>query len=341
MSKGTSVSCGNAKNMRQTSRTPPTLDSRAGGTFRAAQLPNQHRDTQTRASQQIRSRNNPPSPPVNYILTTPRHHINPHSTFNFSPRSRAAPVLPVQLGLPHVRPMDPSNDNGIQVGIPHQRKPLHPMPLRGTTQNLVSEEIRTLRAKKAVLQVQPETGQFLSRLFLVPKKDGSQRPVINLKPLNQFIQKQKFRSETDSGPASEEGLDDLDRPERRVPVCSNIPTTQEVSQVSMERFSVRVPVPTVRIDQSLYQAPQTSYGPPTTERDPLYNLPGRYASHGTVQGRVTETDPGHTHAFPTLGVSNQLGQISACSHPDDRKPGSSDKLCFNDNITTRYLKRRS
>ena len=38
----------------------------------------------------------------------------------------------------------------------------------------------------------------------------------------------------------------------------------------MEGFSVRVPVPTVRIDQcsqSLYQAPQTSYGPPTTERD--------------------------------------------------------------------------
>ena len=60
---------------------------------------------------------------------------------------------------------------------------------------MVSEEIRKLSAKKAVLQVQLETGQFLSRLFLVPQKDSSQRPVINLKPLNQFIQKQKFKME--------------------------------------------------------------------------------------------------------------------------------------------------
>lgn len=81
------------------------------------------------------------------------------------------------------------------IGTPNQHKPPHPMPLGETKQNLVSEEIRKLSAKKAVLQVQPKTGQFLSRLFLVPKKDGSQRPVINLKPLNQFIQKQKFKME--------------------------------------------------------------------------------------------------------------------------------------------------
>lgn len=35
----------------------------------------------------------------------------------------------------------------------------------------------------------------MSQLFLVPKKDGSQRPVINLKPLNLFIKKQKFKME--------------------------------------------------------------------------------------------------------------------------------------------------
>ena len=29
----------------------------------------------------------------------------------------------------------------------------------------------------------------------MPKKDGSQRPVINLKPLNRFIGKQKFKME--------------------------------------------------------------------------------------------------------------------------------------------------
>lgn len=45
------------------------------------------------------------------------------------------------------------------------------------------------------MEVQPEKGQILSQLFLVPEKDGSQRSVINLKPLNHFIQKQKSKTE--------------------------------------------------------------------------------------------------------------------------------------------------
>ena len=37
---------------------------------------------------------------------------------------------------------------------------------------------------------------FYSRIFLAPKKGGKWRPVINLKPLNQFIKKQKFKMAT-------------------------------------------------------------------------------------------------------------------------------------------------
>ena len=54
----------------------------------------------------------------------------------------------------------------------------------------MSEEIKKLCAYQAVKEVQHTAGQFLSQLFLVPKKDGSQCPVINLKPLNYLIQKQ-------------------------------------------------------------------------------------------------------------------------------------------------------
>lgn len=35
----------------------------------------------------------------------------------------------------------------------------------------------------------------MSQLFLVPKKDGSRRPVINLRSLNMLIRKQKFKME--------------------------------------------------------------------------------------------------------------------------------------------------
>ena len=60
---------------------------------------------------------------------------------------------------------------------------------------MVSEEVEKLLLKQAVKQVQDIPSQFLSNLFLVPKKDGSLRPVINLKPLNHYVRKQKFKME--------------------------------------------------------------------------------------------------------------------------------------------------
>ena len=41
----------------------------------------------------------------------------------------------------------------------------------------------------------PCTRGFLSRIFLVPKQDGSQRPVINLRQLNQFVVWKHFNME--------------------------------------------------------------------------------------------------------------------------------------------------
>lgn len=61
---------------------------------------------------------------------------------------------------------------------------------------IVTEEIEKLEAKGAIKKVDPVDGQFVSNLFLVPKKDGSLRPVINLKKLNLFIQYQHFKQET-------------------------------------------------------------------------------------------------------------------------------------------------
>ena len=49
---------------------------------------------------------------------------------------------------------------------------------------LVEEEIQTLLTKQAVVLAHLCEDQFISRLFLVRKKDGSHQPVINLKPLN-------------------------------------------------------------------------------------------------------------------------------------------------------------
>ena len=65
----------------------------------------------------------------------------------------------------------------------------------GQEDTLIEEEIQSMLDKGAISMVQPVDRQFVSPLFLVPKKDGSQRPVINLKKLNQFVEYQHFKME--------------------------------------------------------------------------------------------------------------------------------------------------
>lgn len=61
---------------------------------------------------------------------------------------------------------------------------------------VLSEEIKEMLDKKAIEQADPTTPGFYSTFFLVPKKDGGFRPILNLRPLNQFIKYTKFRMET-------------------------------------------------------------------------------------------------------------------------------------------------
>ena len=58
----------------------------------------------------------------------------------------------------------------------------------------MEEEVGSLLRKGAIEH--EETLEFFSYLFLVPKKEGGRRPVINLKPLNQYIRKKPFRMTT-------------------------------------------------------------------------------------------------------------------------------------------------
>ena len=57
---------------------------------------------------------------------------------------------------------------------------------------LLDIEIKSMLAKRAIVQVSREEAVghpgFFSHLFLVPKKDGSWRPIIDLSALNKFIQ---------------------------------------------------------------------------------------------------------------------------------------------------------
>ena len=62
---------------------------------------------------------------------------------------------------------------------------------------LLKQAVTDLLQKEAIEIVEnPDTPGFYSRLFLVPKRDGGFRPIIDLKPLNAFLTKEKFKMET-------------------------------------------------------------------------------------------------------------------------------------------------
>lgn len=69
-----------------------------------------------------------------------------------------------------------------------------------STKNLdiLNLEINSLLEKGAIekVPVKERMTGFYSTLFLVPKKNGQMRPVINLKPLNQYLRKQHFKMDT-------------------------------------------------------------------------------------------------------------------------------------------------
>ena len=82
------------------------------------------------------------------------------------------------------------------ISEPHQGAPPHTPQYSSEQHQLIEEEVRALLQKGAVSKIQRgNQAGFYSNLFLVPQKDGGQRPVINLKPLNQFLQAEHFKME--------------------------------------------------------------------------------------------------------------------------------------------------
>jgi len=59
----------------------------------------------------------------------------------------------------------------------------------------IEQEIAEMLQKGAIQVVSPLKGEFISTVFLVKKKDGGNRPVINLKQLNSFVVYQHFKME--------------------------------------------------------------------------------------------------------------------------------------------------
>ena len=75
----------------------------------------------------------------------------------------------------------PFHSKSFQSKIPSQPR------VSQEGEELVKLEVKEMLKKGAIRKFQPSKGEFVSNLFLVKKKDGGQRSVINLKQLNSYI----------------------------------------------------------------------------------------------------------------------------------------------------------
>ena len=82
------------------------------------------------------------------------------------------------------------------IANPRQDSPPKPIMFAAYLSRMISDKICELELKSAIQKVDLQPDQFISQIFLVPKKDGGQRPVVKLKPLNRLIARYKFKMQS-------------------------------------------------------------------------------------------------------------------------------------------------
>ena len=83
--------------------------------------------------------------------------------------------------------------------IPFQEHPIlspDPVLFQQPLSQHLEEEVASLLSKGAVEEIIPECPGYYSRIFLVPKKNGKLRLIIDLSVLNHFVHSQTFKIET-------------------------------------------------------------------------------------------------------------------------------------------------
>ena len=112
---------------------------------------------------------------------------SPSSSFKILTPTQRSPT-PLLVKLNRIT-SDPWILEGYQlelVGFPYQDFMPSPPCWSGMNRPLIIDKVEKLIRKQAISLVTPVAGQFLSHIFTVPKKDSSQRLVVNLRPPNHF-----------------------------------------------------------------------------------------------------------------------------------------------------------
>ena len=82
------------------------------------------------------------------------------------------------------------NAHPTQHQIPHQ------ITFSDTEQRIIDAEITKLLEKGVIISCESEQGEYISTVFVRPKKDGNYSMILNLKQLNSFVEYHYFKMDT-------------------------------------------------------------------------------------------------------------------------------------------------
>ena len=183
----------------------------------------------------------------------------------------------------------------------------------------LEEEVTSLLQKGAVEEIQPETPGFYSWIFLVPKKIGKLRLIIDLFTFNKYVFVQSFRMETE---ASEEwhlskrlgifiGLDG------RLFACPDSSKVTQIPSFHSKRPSVSFQSAPIRsFDQPLHShSPHDSHCNLSKEKS--YNsssLSRRLVVEKSISSNSVGTQTFHNSANHMFGTDLQSRIIRSDSH---------------------------
>uniref|UniRef100_A0A8D0H863 Lamina-associated polypeptide 2 alpha C-terminal domain-containing protein n=1 Tax=Sphenodon punctatus TaxID=8508 RepID=A0A8D0H863_SPHPU len=196
----------------------------------------------------------------------------------------------------------------IELSSPPPNK-LLPSPVSNRPQKhqAMLQEIHQLHSIGAIELVPPEQQRqgFYSILFLVPKKSGEWRAVLDLKCLNRRVRKRRFCMETqDNLPSNlQRRLDGLPRPKGSIPSRAHSQQTPEVAQIRLQREPLAVNGPAIWPSLSsthLHQGTGAVDSEPPLAGRPRTPIPGQPSNPLLLQGEgskgcpVDDCIPDHT-----------------------------------------------
>ncbi len=167
--------------------------------------------------------------------------------------------------------------------------------VQGENARVLRSEVMTLLEKGAIEMVSPALSEsgFYSRYFLIPKKDGGLRPILDLRRLNHALMR---RIRTDPLADSHRGLVLFSGPERRILSHPDSPPSQTILEIRLRGGGLPVHSPTlwaVSGPPYFYEVHGRGSFPSETDGNPHSQLPRRLAHSGPVRGGTTFTQNPH------------------------------------------------